>query len=177
MLDQPYDVLGLEVCCSHAPASEFLKLVGHQVEHALAITLGRVTAVAVALAQLLQFKVQVSHSPSLSTSSSCLSVALGYPYVVADQLSSGKCFCPSRTPERCGNYKGPGTLLPFCAEVIHLPPRQAAWRRWRFAVASRSIGLSHFPKARVRQAALRLTWPAWSGRGRSRCTVCGFGAR
>ena len=63
--------------------------------------------------------------------------ALGYPYAVAGVLMAGKCFCPSRTPGRCGNYKGPGTPLPFCAEVIHLPPRHAAWRRWRFAAANR----------------------------------------
>ena len=76
-----------------------------------------------------------------------MSVAPGYLLVVTGVLKSGKCFCPSQTPERYGNYKGPGTPLPFCAEIIHLPPRHAAWRRWRFAVARRSIGLSHFPKA------------------------------
>ena len=41
---------------------------------------------------------------------------------------SGKCFCPSRTPERCGNYEGHGTPLPFCAEVLLL------------AAAARGIG-------------------------------------
>ena len=65
-LHQALDVLGLEACCSHVPVAQFLKLVGHQVEHALAIALGRVAAVAVAPAQLLQFVVQVSHSLLLS---------------------------------------------------------------------------------------------------------------
>ena len=44
------------------PVAEFLKLTGHQVEHALEITLGRTAAVAVASAHQFQFKVQVSHS-------------------------------------------------------------------------------------------------------------------
>jgi hypothetical protein len=39
-----------------------------------------------------------------------------------------KCFCPPRTPERCGNYKGHGTPLPLCAEVFFL------------AAAARGIG-------------------------------------
>lgn len=85
--------------------------------------------------------------------------------------------CPSRTPKRCGNHKGPGTPLPFCAEVVHLRRRHAAWHRWRFAVASRSIGLGHFPRLGVRLVAPRLTSPAGSGQGRSRCTVCGFDRR
>ena len=42
--------------------AQFLKLVGHQVEHALAIALGCVAAVAVASAHLFQFIVQVSHA-------------------------------------------------------------------------------------------------------------------
>ena len=82
----------------------------------------------VALAQLLQLKYQVWHSSSFCFSSSCLQVAPGYRYVVAGVLMSDKCFCPYRTPGRCGNYKGHGTPLPFCAEVISL------------AAAARGIG-------------------------------------
>ena len=58
------------------PVAEFLKLAGHQVEHALAIAQGRIAAVAVALAQLLQLIVQVPHSSCFCFSSSCRSVAL-----------------------------------------------------------------------------------------------------
>ncbi len=39
----------------------------------------------------------------------------GYPYVAAGVLRSVWCFCPSRTPEHCGNCKGLGTPLPICA--------------------------------------------------------------
>jgi len=66
---------------SGVPIPRFLKLALHQVEHTLA--LGRVAAIAVAPAKLLQLNVQVPLSPSFYSSSSCLSVALGYPYVVA----------------------------------------------------------------------------------------------
>ena len=57
------------------------------------------------------------------------------------------------------------------------PPRHAALAPTALAAASRSVGLSHCPRLWVRQVAPRLTWPAGSGRGRSRCTVCGFDAR
>ena len=105
-----------------------LRLAGHLVDHALATALCRIAADSVAPAQLLQFKVQVSHSWLLCFSSSCRSLAPGYPYVVAGVLMSDKCFCPYRTPGRCGNYKGHGTPLPFCAEVFLL------------AAAARGIG-------------------------------------
>jgi len=61
-------------------------MAGHRVESALAITLGRITAVSAALAHLLQRKVQVSHSSSLCISSSCLSVALGHERQRLEQL-------------------------------------------------------------------------------------------
>jgi hypothetical protein len=64
-LHQPFHVLGLQACCSHVPVAEFLKLACHQVEHALAIALRRIAAVAVAPAQLFQLVVQIPHSPSL----------------------------------------------------------------------------------------------------------------
>jgi len=59
---------------------------------------------------------------------------------------SGQCFCPFRTPERCGNHEGHGTPLPFRAELL-------------LAAAARGIGVagascgktihrvSHLPKA------------------------------
>ena len=102
---------------------------------------------------------------SAGFSSSCLSVAPGYRYVVAGVYWSDKCFCPFRTPKRCGNYKGHGTPLPYCAEVFLL------------AAAARGIGtdgacccksvhrvepLSQGPG--VRQKTPWLTWPAGSGR-------------
>ena len=147
------------------PVAEFLEVVGHQVEHALAITLGRVAAIAVAPAHQFEFEVQVSHLLVLCLASFCVLVAPVYPFVVAGVLMSDKCFCPYRTPERCGNYKGHGTPLPFCAEVISL------------AAAARGIGTDgdcccksvhraepSIPWLWVRQIALRLTWPAGSGR-------------
>jgi hypothetical protein len=80
-------------------------------------------------------------------------------------LRSGKCFCPSLTPERCGNYKGHGTPLPLCAKV------------YLVAAAARGIGTDgacfckpvhrvepSIPWLWVRQIALRLTWPTASGR-------------
>jgi len=155
-----------EAYCSHVPVAEFLELACQLVEHALAIALGRVAAVAGALVQLLQRVVQVLCSSSFLFSSSRLSVALGCPYVVAGVSWSGKCFCPSRTSGRCGNYEGHGTPLPFCAEVFLL------------AAAARGIGtdgacccksvhrvepLSQGPE--VRQKTPWLTWPAGSGRG------------
>jgi len=50
----------------------------------LAIMLGRVADVAVAPAWLLQVELQVSYSSSFCFSSSCLSAAPGYPYVLAE---------------------------------------------------------------------------------------------
>ena len=110
------------------PVAEFLKLAGYQVDHGFAIAFACAAAMAVAPAQLLPLLVQVSHSWLLCFSSSCRSVAPGYPYVVAGVLISDKCFCPYRTPGRCGNYKGHGTPLPLCAEVFLL------------AAAARGIG-------------------------------------
>ena len=72
-----------------------------------------------------------------------------FPFFAAGVLMSGKCFCPSRTPKRCGNYKGPGTPRPFCAEDIHWPPRHAALAPMAIAAAIRFIGLSPCPRARV----------------------------
>jgi len=65
-----------------------------------------------------------------------------FPSLVAGVLISDQCFCPSRTPKRCGNYEGPGTPRPFCAEVIHWPPRHAALAPMAIAAASRFIGLN-----------------------------------
>ena len=96
---------------------------------------------------------------------SFLSVAPGRRFVVAGVKWSDKCFCPYRTPGRCGNYKGHGTPLPFCAEVFLL------------AAAARGIGTDgdcccksvhrvepSIPWPWVRQIAHRLTWPAGSRR-------------
>lgn len=92
-----------------------------------------------------------------------------FAFVVAGVKWSDKCFCPYRTPGRCGNYKGHGTPLPFCAEVFFL------------AAAARGIGTDgdcccksvhrvepSIPWLWVRQMALRLTWPAVCGPGADR---------
>jgi len=59
--DQRLDVLGLEAVGPHVPETHFVQLVGDQRQDALARILGGVAAVAVSLAELLQFVVQVSH--------------------------------------------------------------------------------------------------------------------
>ena len=61
-LQQGVDMLRLQGSGTHAPEAEGLKLVCDQTEHALAVALGSVAAVAVAPAQLFQLVVQVAHS-------------------------------------------------------------------------------------------------------------------
>lgn len=107
-----------------------------------------VAAVAVAPAQLLQLVVQVAHSVAAV---GCLPRSCRLPLRRGASLSlvcrrSGQCFCPSRTPGRCGNHEGHGTPLPFRAELL-------------LAAAARGIGVdgascaktihrvSHCPKA------------------------------
>ena len=48
--------------------------------------------------------------------------------------------------EALGIYEGPGTPLPFCAEVFYLPPRHAALAPMGLAAASRFIGVSPCPR-------------------------------
>ena len=69
---------------------------------------------------------------------------------------SGKCFCPSRTPKRVGNYEGLGTPLPFRAVCFATRRRGTRhWRRWHFLreadPSRRAIdpGLGGVPRRRV----------------------------
>jgi len=50
-------------------------------------------------------------------------------------------------PERCGNNNGPGTPLPFCAGVIHLPPRHAAC--WKSVLHGGKASFTSSPLARM----------------------------
>ena len=83
-------------------------------------------------------------------------------------------------PERlsvAGTSRDTGHHSRFVPRSCCWPPRHAALVSMALAAASRSIGLSHSPRLWVRRVAPWLTWPAGSGRGRSRCTVCRSDAR
>jgi hypothetical protein len=60
-LDQSLDVLRFQAGDNHMPKAQFLELVGDLVEHALAVVLRGIAAVAIAIAELFQFVVQVPH--------------------------------------------------------------------------------------------------------------------
>ena len=53
-------------------------------------------------------------------------------------IHSGRCFCPSRTPQRNGNIKGRGTPLPFCADLFLHGLPGTALASVTLAVASRA---------------------------------------
>lgn len=58
---QRLDVLRFEGIRSHAPVAQFVQLVGHLIEHPRPVDLRRITAVAIALTQLFELIVQISH--------------------------------------------------------------------------------------------------------------------
>ena len=60
-LDQALDVLRLQACGSQMPVPEVLKLIGDQVQHARTVALCGEAAIAIAMAELLQFVVQIPH--------------------------------------------------------------------------------------------------------------------
>jgi len=65
VLDQGVDLLRLQGSGTHAPETQCVKLVCDRTEHALAVALGGVAAIAVAPALLCQLVVQVAHGVSL----------------------------------------------------------------------------------------------------------------
>jgi hypothetical protein len=60
-LDQSLDVLRFQAGDNHMPKAQFLELVGDLVEHARAVVLRGIAAVAIAIAELLQCVVQIPH--------------------------------------------------------------------------------------------------------------------
>jgi hypothetical protein len=54
-------VLGLEAARTHVAKARLMQLPGRKIQHALAGSLSGETAVAVAMAELFQFEVQVAH--------------------------------------------------------------------------------------------------------------------
>jgi hypothetical protein len=130
-LEERRDVLRLQAPGLHVPEAHVVKLVGDERQDALARDLGRVAAIAVAVAELLQFVIQVSHrssGPSCCCGVCCL---------------SGQCFYPSCRPRPGKNSKGCGTPLPFVPFVCCLPPRHAALASMALPAGRRSIEMSH----------------------------------
>ena len=100
-------------------------------------------------------------------------------------IHSGRCFCPSRTPQRNGNIKGRGTPLPFCADLFLHGLPGTALASVTLAVASRATDRAPAASAasRVSGVCARSIRPwALEGRiplvaGSSRTTVRGYRLR
>ncbi len=156
---QVLHVLGLQAVGVQVPKTAFLQLVGHEVEHAFAVALGGVAAVAVAAAHLLELVVQVFHGGWWLMSFGvgcgvwgvvcpCRGSVVGSRFAVAGVYGSGQCFCPFRTPWRCENCWGHGTPRPLFADAcscLGWPPRHAALASTGLAVARLAVDVGPVP--------------------------------
>ena len=107
------------------PETVLVELIGDQGQDALPVMLRSERAIAVALAQVLEVVVEVTHGAprvawawSFPFIQSALRVARSS--VLRGAKGFGKCFCPSRAPQRSGNHKGRGTPLPFVQVALLL---------------------------------------------------------